>query len=143
MDQALLLVHEQLIAHEPLHIYSYPVAFRIQLWRSGWDLRTQAAIWERRHGNLRHVDQRKQLCSLLWQLIEKHPPLFLVGPARKKLPTSISHALREFERWEMFYVGGSLHDRFNWRATLQNRAKIRDLNNGLWIERLISEGSHA
>ncbi len=142
LDEALPLVHERLIAHEPVHIWSYPVAFRLQLWRSGWDLQTQATIWEG-NGNLRHVDRREQLFSLLWDLIERHAPLFLIGPARRqRLPTHITHALREFERWKMCYVGGSLYNRFNWRATLQNRAKIQDLSDGLWIEKIASEEAH-
>lgn len=143
LDAALPLVDERLTAHEPIHIWSYPVVFRLQLWRSGWDLRTQAAIWEGT-GNLRYVDQREQIFSLLWDLIEKHAPLFLIGPVRRhRLPTYITQALHEFERWKMFYVGGSLYKRFNWRATLQNRAKLQDLNDGLWVEKMAREGVYA
>jgi hypothetical protein len=127
---------QRLAAHEPLYLWRYPLAFRLQLWRGGWEIRVNPRLLADtgRDADYRQHYRRNQLRYLLQELVAHLQPLFLIGPARQP-PLNASHALREFDRWSTLYVGASLYRRFSWESVLEKRqAQMFPLQGGLWAE---------
>ena len=134
-DEADTVQRQRLEHCQPLHFWRYPLAFRLQLWRGGWEVHVNPRLLadDGHDADYRQHYRRNQLRHVLQDLIAHTRPLFLIGPARNP-PLNASHALREFDRWSTLYVGASLYQRFSWEPVLEKRqAQMTQLNGGLWV----------
>jgi hypothetical protein len=131
LPRAIAQVRTLMEIHEPVYLWRYPLVLHIQLWTAGWDVHIAPEILIED----RCLDNRRtQLLHLLQRMITSMHPIFLVGPT-KSPPISVSHALREYERWDTLFIGNDLQRKFDWKAVLSHRrATIQCLNGGLWAE---------
>lgn len=117
----------------PVHLWRYPLAFQVQLWRGGWDVRVPADALVTK-GGFHQRDRRTQLLYLLQDMIASLHPVFFIGPAHRP-PVNVSHALREYERWPIVFIGGKLHRDYHWESVLHRKgAEVRRIDGGLWVE---------
>ena len=136
-DEADTVQRQRLAAHEPLYLWRYPLAFRLQLWRGGWEVHVNPRLLadDGHDVDYRQHYRRNQLRYLLQELVVYLHPTFLIGPARNP-PINVSHALREFDRWTTLYVGSTLYHRFDWEIVLKAQAtRMERVNGGLWVEK--------
>ena len=135
VSDALRYVSHMLPARQPLYLWRYPLSLELQLWTSGWELRV-APRWLQ----TRHFSQRRELLRTLQHLVAHMDVDLLVGPARRP-PISVRHALPEYDRWPILYLGARLYQAFAWKSVLDERQVIMlPWAQGLWVEQGQTKG---
>lgn len=132
LPTAIAEVRTRMQRHEPVYLWRYPLGLHIQLWTAGWDAYITPEILQ--PGGFHRRSQRLHTIHALQELLSYMHPLLMVGPT-KQPPISISHALREYERWATLFIGADLLRKFDWEAALARRqAAVQRLNGGLWVK---------
>jgi hypothetical protein len=119
--------------HEPLYLWRYPLAFRLQLWRQGWDIGVRHATLHTGMPGGAVAVRRECLHSALEDLIVATEPRVLVGPLTHPAPPAhLAQALRELHSWPLWYVDPAIAEHTALARLLPPRkqARLRALSTG-------------
>ncbi len=134
-------IQRQLREHEPLYLWRYPLAFRLQLWRQGWDFVVRQGILHTGTPGGALELRQKLLYSALDDLIVATHPRLLIGPLDNQAPPGhLSAALRELSAWQLRYLEPAIAEETPSARLLQpgQRAILHALSTGGLLIQLLA-----
>ena len=134
-------LQRQLLEHEPLYLWRYPLAFRLQLWRQGWDFVVRQGILHTGTPSGALELRQEFLYSALDDLIVATKPRLLIGPLDDQAPPGhLSAALRELSTWQLRYLDPAIAEETPSARLLQpgQRAILHALSTGGLLIQLLA-----